>query len=660
MKKQNIATDGLQSVSQIAAQYVYLDFDGELTSYNGEILTIENVNVADSGISQERIREIITKLNDKYSSQNILFVSETPEAGEYSTVFVGKTTAFDKYGEFYGISETVSEGSLNKTDNAFVMLDFSASNEDIINIIAHETEHLQGRSHAETYGDLRDYAYTESEGSGNWNDTRSTADYLGQLTSSITVNGHLQSRYMAADQDWYYFYATTNYLKYSISTVGLVNTRSIVLFPTSGSGIVLANEDINSRTGVIKVTPGGKYYIHCTDSFSGMGPYNFTLSAVNSSNSSNKKYFADLAFYRVSRSKKMLFYPDEYQPNNNLYADINTYLKIAVTNNGKSDASASTISVYIDNYLHTEIPIGSIDYGYFRTIKDIDLGILSAGKHKITVKLDTYNSIEEKSEKNNILTKTITVKKTPLPDFKFYKPKGWKSSVKIYSVNSKTFYNDQNIFLDFAVLNKAIRDTGATTVGIYIDNIHYDDIKLESLSPNDYATSQYIVIGKLSSGKHKISLRIDNNNKVYESNEKNNFYSKTIKVKQGMSSSYIAYDSNNSSLILNDAQNNGILLQGSVSANKKSDEIFFDIQKNNSRFILDFDEKTDSAIAKNKLEISCRDKFDNVVSLKKDSDSRLYCEQELSDGTYTLYITSLKKNYNAEINAELTVFTTES
>ena len=39
-----IANGGVQYVPQIAVQYVHLDFDGELTDYNGEILTIEGKN----------------------------------------------------------------------------------------------------------------------------------------------------------------------------------------------------------------------------------------------------------------------------------------------------------------------------------------------------------------------------------------------------------------------------------------------------------------------------------------------------------------------------------------------------------------------------------------------------------------------------------------
>ena len=54
-----IATGGLQYVPQIAVQYVYLDFDGESTSYNGELLTVDNVKVKDSSLTEERINSIV-------------------------------------------------------------------------------------------------------------------------------------------------------------------------------------------------------------------------------------------------------------------------------------------------------------------------------------------------------------------------------------------------------------------------------------------------------------------------------------------------------------------------------------------------------------------------------------------------------------------------
>ena len=141
MEQQSIANGGLQYVPQIAVQYVYLDFDGELTSYNGEILTVDNVEVKDSSLTEERIKNILAELNARYAGQNIIFVPQRPTAAEYSTIYIGKTSAFDEYGNFAGLAETIDEGNLNKSDNAFVMLDSTASDEALISTISHETDH---------------------------------------------------------------------------------------------------------------------------------------------------------------------------------------------------------------------------------------------------------------------------------------------------------------------------------------------------------------------------------------------------------------------------------------------------------------------------------------------------------------------------------------
>ena len=124
MNEQLIANGGVQYVPQIAAeqQIIYLDFDGELTSYNGEILTIENVTVQDSTLSRERIENILAELNAKYADQNVIFVTKRPKETEYSTIYIGKTSAFDQYGNFAGLAETIDFDNQNKTDKAGIDL----------------------------------------------------------------------------------------------------------------------------------------------------------------------------------------------------------------------------------------------------------------------------------------------------------------------------------------------------------------------------------------------------------------------------------------------------------------------------------------------------------------------------------------------------------
>ena len=146
MEEQNITSGGLQYVPQIAetVQYVYLDFDGESTSYNGEILTIEDIEVTNSELTEKRIETIVSSLNAQYAEKNVVFVTEKPCTAEYSTIYIGKTEAFSTYGNFAGVAETIDTDNQNKSDKAFVMLDATASDTEIISTITHETDHLLG------------------------------------------------------------------------------------------------------------------------------------------------------------------------------------------------------------------------------------------------------------------------------------------------------------------------------------------------------------------------------------------------------------------------------------------------------------------------------------------------------------------------------------
>ena len=199
MEQPIIANGGLQIVPQIAVQYVYLDFDGELTSYNGEILTVGNVEVKDSLLPEERIQDIIAELNAKYSSKNVIFVAERPADAEYSTIFIGKTDAFTPYGDFIGLAETIDAGNLIKDDNAFVFLDATSTNSEIINTIAHETDHLlgtldHGGSGLNAYAAAIAHIYYNLTGSGNVN--ISVGLFVNSVNySSVAILGNVDEVY---------------------------------------------------------------------------------------------------------------------------------------------------------------------------------------------------------------------------------------------------------------------------------------------------------------------------------------------------------------------------------------------------------------------------------------------------------------------------------
>ena len=83
---------GIQAVPSalpvLAPQIIYLDFDGELTSYYNRDLDIhiDDVEVEASRLPQERIAAIIKALNKEFAAQNVVFVTEHPVDTEFSTI----------------------------------------------------------------------------------------------------------------------------------------------------------------------------------------------------------------------------------------------------------------------------------------------------------------------------------------------------------------------------------------------------------------------------------------------------------------------------------------------------------------------------------------------------------------------------------------------
>ena len=178
MDGQIILDSGLQSVPEFSApQVIYLDFDGESAKYEGEILAIGKVTVQDSGIEAERAAGIAAKLNEFHAGKGVIFVTDRPAAGEYSTIYVGKSGEITEKGDFAGLSESVDYGNKNSSDNAFVLLDASASDDFIVDVISHEAGHLLGTIDHGGEG-LSAYAYGKTYNVSS-----------GDVVSDVTLTG---------------------------------------------------------------------------------------------------------------------------------------------------------------------------------------------------------------------------------------------------------------------------------------------------------------------------------------------------------------------------------------------------------------------------------------------------------------------------------------
>ena len=147
LKEQDFLTatdNGVQTVIPQSAiqQVVYLDFDGAAASYVNTALgvAIGDIAVEDSGFDSTTISVIVDALNGMFD--DVSFTSELPADGDFSTIYIGVTSAFDKYGSFLGLAETIDSGNQIHDDNAFVLLDSSATAQMVVSVIAHETERI--------------------------------------------------------------------------------------------------------------------------------------------------------------------------------------------------------------------------------------------------------------------------------------------------------------------------------------------------------------------------------------------------------------------------------------------------------------------------------------------------------------------------------------
>ena len=132
------------------AQYVYLDFDGEeLVRYSNPDLALSlDLSVADPVFSEAQRAAVVSALSEQYEKYNIAFTLDRQENVDYSTIYFGVSSAFDEYGDFFGIAETCDGNDQNRSDNAFVLLDSAYSDDQIIAVAADMLDHLMGFSYS--------------------------------------------------------------------------------------------------------------------------------------------------------------------------------------------------------------------------------------------------------------------------------------------------------------------------------------------------------------------------------------------------------------------------------------------------------------------------------------------------------------------------------
>lgn len=133
----------------------------------------------------------------------------------------------------------------------------------------------------------------------------------------------------------------------------------------------------------------------------------------------------------------------------------------------------------------------------------------------------------------NFTTQPTSVNLTP------YKPNGWSDKIVVSTtqgdiIGATAIYNNQNIYVNWAVINSGTASTGVS----FYNDLFVDGTKVHRwefqppMNPNDYGPITDFSIGNLSAGEHTIQITSDVTNLISETNESDNSYTKTITVLQ--------------------------------------------------------------------------------------------------------------------------------
>uniref|UniRef100_UPI003217A0B3 CARDB domain-containing protein n=1 Tax=uncultured Draconibacterium sp. TaxID=1573823 RepID=UPI003217A0B3 len=114
-----------------------------------------------------------------------------------------------------------------------------------------------------------------------------------------------------------------------------------------------------------------------------------------------------------------------------------------------------------------------------------------------------------------------------------YQPDGWDSKIVISTVtgtntSSATINSDETLYLDFAMVNTGTSNYSDTVfLVLYIDDVLREEYYVVGLDALSYVEAQDEEVEPLSAGTHTFKIVVDPENKIEETNESDNEYSRS-------------------------------------------------------------------------------------------------------------------------------------
>ena len=217
-----------------------------------------------------------------------------------------------------------------------------------------------------------------------------------------------------------------------------------------------------------------------------------------------------------------------------IYDNQTIYLDWAVINNGTCNILQTFYyKLYVDGGLLTTYSSPGLNANSYAAITDATIGPLSAGSHTFKIVADANANVPETNESDNEYTRTKTITISVCPNLTPYQPSGWDDKIVLSTVtgtntSATTIYDNQTIYLDWAVINSGTCNIPQTFYyKLYVDGGLLTTYSSPGLNANTYAAITDAAIGPLSAGSHTFKIVADANGNVTETNESDNEYTRT-------------------------------------------------------------------------------------------------------------------------------------
>jgi hypothetical protein len=147
---------------------------------------------------------------------------------------------------------------------------------------------------------------------------------------------------------------------------------------------------------------------------------------------------------------------------------------------------------------------------------DINLGVLPAGAHTVTVITDYQNQVTVSAASQNTLTTTFDVTQAPLADLTPFTPVGWSAPLVVSTLQGNTttattISTANTIYIDWAFINSG--NTDITTPFQFELLLDGTDVQTWSATiPLDQSFYTYVTdfsLGSLSAGSHTVEVIAD-------------------------------------------------------------------------------------------------------------------------------------------------------